>query len=181
MNITGLLIVLLLFVININSMFSQDFQLFTQYAKPNLEDYTPHSFFEDDTIGFSNGKSFVVVKNNGSVNGLTDIAINNDIRILIATSYRDSKIVNNYHSMLKTYIAKDIPALPIVEELTYLPEYVAIKAEPSQKITLVDFCNLSQVNSKKFKGINSKGAKLLSDFLVSKEGQELIKNFGKKN
>lgn len=78
-------------------------------------------------------------------------------------------------------IADEKQAYAITDRATYLAQKknFALQILVEGDANLLNIYHVMQVNPEKFPKVNQGGAKAFSDFLVSKEGQELIANYGK--
>ena len=78
-------------------------------------------------------------------------------------------------------IADEKAAYTITDRATYLAQKknFALQILVEGDAKLLNIYHVMQVNPEKFAKVNQAGAKAFSDFLLSKEGQELIANYGK--
>lgn len=78
-------------------------------------------------------------------------------------------------------IADEKQGYTITDRATYLAQKknFALQILVEGDAKLLNIYHVMQVNPEKFPKVNQAGAKAFSDFLVSKEGQELIANYGK--
>ena len=78
-------------------------------------------------------------------------------------------------------IADEKKGYTITDRATYLAQKkntsltILVEGDPK----LLNIYHVMEVNPEKFAKVNKEGAKAFADFLLSAEGQELIKNFGK--
>lgn len=77
-------------------------------------------------------------------------------------------------------VANEKDGYTLTDRATYLAQQKNIKLEILLEgdAPLLNIYHVMEVNKAKFDKVNAEGAKAFADFLLSKEGQEAIKNFG---